>query len=172
MKEKPVIVEYSSMKFLLLGLVKPGEEEGLMHELQYRAANYLVVLEDNGKVLTQQSSLSVLPIYIEKDTLPSNFQIRQWLSLVRQVFYPSHDIEMRVTRDCIAIQSEALADLPPLLVAIALIESGLENLPTIDLIRAKLPYAFSEAQLQFLTQYSPGILRNRTPQCCGYCRVF
>jgi hypothetical protein len=171
MKEKSVVIEYSSLKFLLISERNHGEEEQLLQELAYRGCKQLVSLEPSDLLLDDFRDVGFQMICIPSDSYPSNLHLRQWLHLVRQVFYPSQDIEMRVNRECIALQSKFVANVAPLLVAIALIESGLECRPAVDLVRLKIPTAFSDAQLNYLMLYTPGILRNRTPQCCGGCSV-
>jgi hypothetical protein len=171
MKEKSVVIEFMSLKFLLIGERRPGDEDELLQELAYRGSKHLVLLEPNDLRLDSQRDVDCLSIHISSHSYPSSLHLRQWLHLVRQVFYPSHDIEVRVSFECIALLSTSVADVGPLLVAVAFIESGLETQAAIDLVRLKVPTAFNEDQLNYLQQYVPGILRSRTPQCCN-CRVF
>mmetsp|Transcript_17148 Transcript_17148/g.30818 ORF Transcript_17148/g.30818 Transcript_17148/m.30818 type:complete len:173 (+) Transcript_17148:4047-4565(+) len=172
MKEKPVVIEYSSLRFLLIGETKPGEEDELLPKLAYRGTKHLVILEPTDINLTRFENVTIQHLYIAHGTFPSSLTLRQWLSSVRSVFYPHNDIEHRENRDCIALLSNSVVGVGTLLVAIAMIESGLEKQAAIDLIRLKLSTAFSDSQIHYLLNYQPGMLRMRSPQCCGGCSVF
>lgn len=171
MKEKPVFLEYSSLRFLLIGEAKLCDEDDLLQQLMYRGVKHIVILQATDIDISQFDTLTTQHLNIEAGSLPSSLVLRQWLSSVRSVFYPHNDVELRETRECIAIMNSSVVGTGTLLVAIALIESGLEKQSAIDLIRLKLPTAFSDSQIHYLMQYQPGLLRMRSQQCCEGCSV-
>ena len=76
---------------------------------------------------------------------PPDAVIASWLSLCKEVFAKGNP-----SRKCIAVHCVAGLGRAPVLVAIALIEHGLEPLEAVTQIRAKRRGAINAKQLQYL----------------------
>jgi len=79
---------------------------------------------------------------------PPNSLIDKWLDLLKKEF--TEDKEAVVAVHCVAGLGRA-----PVLVAVALIEGGMEPMSAIALIRKKRKGAINTKQLKFLEQYKP-----------------
>ena len=79
---------------------------------------------------------------------PPDHVINKWLELCEHVFVPGNDTAIGI--HCVAGLGRA-----PVLVSIALIESGKDPLDAVTLIRSKRRGAINQRQLQFLQSYKP-----------------
>lgn len=78
---------------------------------------------------------------------PSIQILRQWRDLCSQVFIDTEH------NSCIGIHCVAGLGRAPLLVCIALIEAGMDNVEAVHLVRSKRPGSINSRQLQYLKTY-------------------
>lgn len=102
---------------------------------------------------------------------PPQAVIDRWLALVDQVFNKGANkgsgVELHldgVEKPAIAVHCVAGLGRAPVLVAIALVESGMEPFDAIAFIRKKRRGAINARQLKFIEQYQP---KNRAKGCCA-----
>ena len=80
-------------------------------------------------------------------SIPSIRILRQWRDLCSRVFIDTKQ------DPCIGIHCIAGLGRAPLLVCIALIDAGMDNLDAISLVRLKRPGSINSRQLQYLKEY-------------------
>jgi len=81
---------------------------------------------------------------------PPSEVLSNWRSLVKQTF-----TETATDRPCIGVHCVAGLGRAPVLVALALIDAGLDNLAAIELVRSKRRGAINATQVRFLKEYKP-----------------
>jgi protein tyrosine phosphatase type 4A len=83
------------------------------------------------------------------DPPPDNI-VNQWLKLVEQEFGQN-----REEKTCIAVHCVAGLGRAPVLVAIALMEAGMDSFDAINFIRRKRRGALNARQIKYIEQYKP-----------------
>jgi len=105
--------------------------------------------------LTKEGFRVVELAYADGDPPPADI-VQKWLALVSQVFDDKDNKESAIAVHCVAGLGRA-----PVLVAIALIESGMEPLDAIAFIRKKRKGAINARQIKYIEAYTPS-----TKGCC------
>jgi protein tyrosine phosphatase type 4A len=103
-----------------------------------------------SKVLLEAREISVYDWYFADGKAPPHDIIQQWRKLVRRVFYSTSDEEQGIAIHCVAGLGRA-----PLMVAVALINEGLDRVEAIKRIRDQVSGSFNHQQIDFLMSYSP-----------------
>lgn len=80
--------------------------------------------------------------------------ITRWRTLIHSTF-DNHDIKADPNKPCIAIHCVAGLGRAPVMVAIALIEYGMDAVQAVTLIRSKRRGAINAVQLNYLVNYKP-----------------
>ena len=94
---------------------------------------------------------------------PPEHVVRRWLELCKNRFGPFTKSNKNISSDedegveddtpCIAVHCVAGLGRAPVLVAIALIEYGMDKLDAIELVRRKRRGAFNSRQIQYIDTY-------------------
>jgi hypothetical protein len=101
----------------------------------------------------------------EDGGVPPPAIVKRWISLCESRFGPigkpskpicsddEESVSLEDTGPCIAVHCVAGLGRAPVLVAIALIEAGMDKLDAIELIRRKRRGAFNSRQIQYIDSY-------------------
>jgi len=102
----------------------------------------------------QQNGITVHEMEFRDGTNPTPELIARWLNLVNTVF-PRKGQAPPEAGTAIAVHCVAGLGRAPMLVAIALIEHGMENLKAVEFLRSKRRKCINKTQLDFLLAYKP-----------------
>ncbi|XP_020010086.2 protein tyrosine phosphatase type IVA 1-like isoform X3 [Castor canadensis] len=119
-------------------------------EVSYRNMRFLITHNPTSATLTrfieELKNYGVLDWPFDDGSSPSNQIVEDWLTLVNTKFREEPGC-------CIAVHCVAGLGRTPVLVALALIESGMKNEDAVQFIRQKRRGAFNSKQLLYLEQY-------------------
>lgn len=160
-------VTFRNMRFLILDC--PSNETlpyYLKEFISHQITDVVRVCEPSydTESLTK-NNIRVHDWHFQDGSVPSPQIIQKWLSLVEEVFGPIHYKKLTNTNERysysdegprIAIHCVAGLGRAPVLVAIALIESGMESLDAVTYIRNTRRGAFNSKQIAFLDTYKRG----------------
>lgn len=153
---KPSKVEYKNLKFMIID--RPTE---------YNLPAYIKELKENGVTAlvrvceptyspapVESAGISMQDCPFDDGTEPPPDVIKVWRQVVKK-----HSSEgNRVAIHCVAGLGRA-----PVMVAIALIDKGLDFTDAVELIRKERKGAINRRQLDFLRTYKP---KSGTSKCC------
>eukprot|EP01120_Amphizonella_sp_Union-15-10_P005923 TRINITY_DN1824_c0_g1_i1.p1 TRINITY_DN1824_c0_g1~~TRINITY_DN1824_c0_g1_i1.p1 ORF type:complete len:159 (+),score=36.61 TRINITY_DN1824_c0_g1_i1:99-575(+) len=146
------LIEDDNRKFLLLGAPEdPKNLNGYLKVLKkYNVKTLVRVCEKTyDEKLVEDQGIKLHDWPFEDGGFPSQEVIDQWLTMVDQFFKEKTETGT-IGVHCIAGLGRA-----PLLIGIALIENGMDNLEVVNFIREKRKAALSSAQLNYLVNYNP-----------------
>ena len=166
------VIEYNGLQFLILDCPTESTLAAILTEFKkYHVTDVVRVCEAtyNTKPLIDEN-INVLDIpYIDGGTPPQHV-ILKFLGLVQDRFadvFPMKQklvpaTELKTSRDSLALNKErptiavhcvAGMGRAPLMIAIALIEHGMQNLDAIDYIRERRRGAFNNLQIVYIDRY-------------------
>jgi len=147
---RPTLIETKNQRFLIMDAPTDSNLPKYIEVLKKTKVKHVVrtctptyrtePLEKEGIIVTE------LPF--ADGEAPPQAVIDKWLEILTKEF--SEDKEAVVAVHCVAGLGRA-----PLLVAVALIEGGMEALNAINLIRKKRKGAINSKQIKFLEHYKP-----------------
>uniref|UniRef100_A0A8C4Q9J0 Protein tyrosine phosphatase 4A1 n=1 Tax=Eptatretus burgeri TaxID=7764 RepID=A0A8C4Q9J0_EPTBU len=149
---RPAAVEvtYKNMRFLITHNPTNATLNKFVEELKkYGVTTVVRVCEatyDKGPV--EEQGISVLDMPFEDGAPPSNLIVDDWLSLLKGKFRDEPGC-------CIAVHCVAGLGRAPVLVALALLESGMKYEDAVQFIRQKRRGAINSKQLLYLEKYRP-----------------
>lgn len=152
---KPSLVEWRQYRFLLMESPKDANLPFYIRELKrYGVTDLVRVCEplyctDEVKA----AGITMHEMRFEDGESPPPDVIQRWLSVVQTRFTSVKEAD--ATKPCIAVHCVAGLGRAPVLVALALIESGLETIPAVNLIRQQRRGAINQKQLTYLESYEP-----------------
>ncbi|XP_011840299.1 PREDICTED: protein tyrosine phosphatase type IVA 1-like isoform X1 [Mandrillus leucophaeus] len=144
----PVEVIYGNMRFLIIHNPTNSTLNRFIEELKkYGVTTMVRVCEATyDPALVEKEGIQFLDWPFDDGSSPSNQIIDDWLRLV--------DVKFREEPGCcIAVHCVAGLGRTPVLVALALIESGMKNEDAVQFIREKRRGAFNSKQLLYLEKY-------------------
>ncbi|XP_054382147.1 protein tyrosine phosphatase type IVA 1-like [Pongo abelii] len=144
----PVEVTYGNMRFLIIHNPTNSTLNRFIEELKkYGVTTIVRVCEATyDPALVEKEGIQFLDWPFDDASSPSNQIVDDWFSLVDVKFCEEPGC-------CIAIHCVAGLGRTPVLVAIALIESGMKNEDAVQFIREKWRGAFNSKQLSYLEKY-------------------
>ncbi|XP_012657555.1 protein tyrosine phosphatase type IVA 1-like isoform X1 [Otolemur garnettii] len=144
----PVEVAYRNMRFLITHNPTRATLNGFIEELKKHGVTTIVrVCEATyDPALVEKEGIQFLDWPFDDGSSPSNEIVDDWLSLVNIKFREEPGC-------CIAVHCVAGLGRTPVLVALALIESGMKNEDAVQFIREKRRGAFNSKQLLYLEKY-------------------
>jgi len=152
---KPSLVEYANVKFLIMDSPKESNLHLYLKECKKNNVVHIVRISqpcyDKGEV--EKAGMSLHEMYYEDGMSPPPEVISRWTSLVSATFdrvSPSAS-----DKPCIAVHCVAGLGRAPVLVAIALVENGLEAGSAVTFIRERRRGAINTVQLTYLQSYRP-----------------
>lgn len=146
----PSIIEHKGFKFLIMDAPSDSNLPAYIEELQKHKVTDVVRVCDPSYATDR---LDKLGIHVwdwpfgDGDPPPSHI-INDWLNLVQDRFKKSPGA-------CIATHCVAGLGRAPVLVAVALLEAGLDAEDAVEYIRSKRRGAINSRQLKFLQKYQP-----------------
>jgi len=156
------MIEYKNMKFLIMDRPSNATISRVVEELKKHEAHDLVrVCEPTYNTdLLVKEGINVLDWYYDDGAPPPKQIVDEWLKLVKKRFkeYPG---------SCVAVHCVAGLGRAPMLVALALIESGMKYEDAVEYIRKKRRGAINTKQLSYLENYKPSKkLKDKESGCC------
>jgi len=173
-------VSFRNMRFLILDCPSNDNLPIYLEEfIAHNITDVVRVCEPTYETeLLQQHNINVHDWHFQDGTVPPAEVIQNWLNLIEERFGPIHcnkKIDMNATVEfnnkyiagdhkdpTIAIHCVAGLGRAPALVAIALIESGMESLDAVTFIRRYRRGAFNSKQIAFLDSYKRGQYNKKT----------
>jgi protein tyrosine phosphatase type 4A len=146
----PSLVEHEDMRFLIFDA--PSDDNLDVYAKVFKYYNVKVVV----RVCDPTYSIETLQdmgfetcewAFGDGGAPPKNI-VDNWLALCRKTFKG-----VETDRPCIGVHCVAGLGRAPILVAIALIESGMDAIQTINLVRTKRRGSINRTQLQYLKKY-------------------
>ena len=165
---KETLIECAGLRFLIMDApTRANTPEYVERLLSYGVTELVRTCEgiyDDGVFL--QAGITCHDFHFADGSAPPSNLLNRWLSLVKSTFPSVKRIrESEGTARCIAVHCLAGLGRAPLLVAIALIEGGLEYLDSAEFLRTKRPGVLNAQQITFLKAYRKhGIYE--TKSCC------
>jgi protein tyrosine phosphatase type IVA len=150
---KPSFVEYNNLRFLILDAPTDLNLEAYLAEFKAVNVTQLVRACECGYNTDRVKKLGidVLDIPFPDGEPPPEKVIAAWLKLCETTFAKANPKKSTIAVHCVAGLGRA-----PILVAIALIENGMEPLNAVQLIRSKRKGAINVKQLSYLeNEYKP-----------------
>eukprot|EP00123_Amoebidium_parasiticum_P012794 comp21582_c0_seq1/m.30166 comp21582_c0_seq1/g.30166 ORF comp21582_c0_seq1/g.30166 comp21582_c0_seq1/m.30166 type:complete len:161 (-) comp21582_c0_seq1:147-629(-) len=157
MQNPPALIEHKGMRFMIMDAPSDSNLPLYLQELKKNKVTDVVRVCDptyNADVMGQ-AGIRVHDWAFADGEAPPATVVNHWLDLVQERFG---------TKDCsgcIAVHCVAGLGRAPILVAIALVESGVEPEDAVNMIRAKRRGAINSKQLRYLQKYRP-----RAKGCC------
>lgn len=159
---KPTFLENGHYRFLIMDMPTDTNIQSYIDVLQKKHVTAVVRACDatyNSGPLTK-AGIAVLDVPFPDGDPPPQHVIDTWMNFVEQQFKHANDDN----KVCIAVHCVAGLGRAPVLVAIALVESGMEPYDAIAFIRKKRRGAINARQLKWLENYKP---RRKTESGCG-----
>uniref|UniRef100_A0A8C4WUZ7 Protein tyrosine phosphatase 4A2 n=1 Tax=Eptatretus burgeri TaxID=7764 RepID=A0A8C4WUZ7_EPTBU len=146
----PVEVTYKNMRFLIAHSPNNASLDRFVEELKQYSVTTLVrvceVTYDKG--LLEEQGISVLDWQFADGAPPPGNVVENWLALLKTKFREDPGC-------CVAVHCIAGLGRAPVLVALALIESGMKYEDAVEYIREKRRGAINTRQLLYLEKYRP-----------------
>lgn len=159
----PVMVEHKNMKFLITDRPTDATLPRYIEDLKKYDAHIVVrVCEPTYSVdLLKKQGIDVLDWAFDDGAAPPKEVVEGWLQLLKKKFKEKPG-------SCIAVHCVAGLGRAPVLVALALIESGMKYEDAVEFIRRRRRGAINAKQLSYLEQYKPSKLLKEKggANCC------
>jgi len=148
----PSFVESGSQRFLIFDA--PNETNLPIYLSEFTKHNVTAVVRvcdpTYSTTTLEAQNIKVYDWPFSDGASPPSSVIENWRTLCNEVFIDSNPDHKTIGVHCVAGLGRA-----PVLVAIALIESGMDNLKAIEVVRAKRRGSINTHQLKWLTEYKP-----------------
>jgi len=155
----PSLVEYGNYRFLIFDA--PNDDNLPLYVAELKKQNVHTLIRACDPTYSVEplraAGITVLDLPFHDGGAPSDDVVERWLNVLRNA--PRDGTKETIGVHCVAGLGRA-----PVLVAIALIEDGMNSLQAVNLIRDKRKGAINLKQLQWLKSYKPR-LRRRNSQC-------
>jgi len=152
---KPSLIESGKLKFLIMDAPKESNLHLYLKECKKNNVLHLVRISEPSysKEEIDKAGITLHEMYYHDGLSPPPEVIEKWLEVVSSTFakVSSKDTD----KPCIAIHCVAGLGRAPVLVAIALIEYGMDPMAAVTFIREKRRGAINTVQLQYLESYKP-----------------
>lgn len=161
----PVEISYDCLRFLITHNPTNAQLGRFIEDLKAFGVNTLVRVcaATYDKAPVEQEGIHVLDWPFDDGSAPPDQVVDDWLSLLQTKFRDEPGC-------CVAVHCVAGLGRAPVLVALALIECGMEYEDAVHLIRQKRRGALNAKQLQYLENYKPKLcLRSKDANgqsCC------
>ncbi|ORX85654.1 phosphatases II [Anaeromyces robustus] len=148
----PSLVEYKSIRFLIMDAPSTSNLDIYIQEMKKHNVTDLVrVCEPTyPKEPVEANNIHVYDWPFNDGDPPPTIIVKQWKELVNKVFKSGENSEKK---SCIAIHCVAGLGRAPVLVAIALIEEGMNPLDSVSYIRERRRGAINNKQLKYIENY-------------------
>ena len=147
---KPSLVQYESYSFLIMDAPHDHNVHLYIKEMKnYNVSNVVRACEPTyGKEQVESAGIQVHEMEFQDGKSPDPEIIDAWLDLVDKVFQDNNPKKETIAVHCVAGLGRA-----PVLVAIALIENGVDPINAVEIIRKCRRGAINLRQLKYLEKY-------------------
>ncbi|KAI1290146.1 Protein tyrosine phosphatase type IVA 3 [Halotydeus destructor] len=161
----PSEISYKHMKFLITDRPSDATLPTFLEELNKRNVKDVVrVCEPTYKTdLLKKDGVEVHDLQFDDGSPPPQEVVEKWFDIVKTRFNEDPDA-------CVAVHCVAGLGRAPVLVALALIELGMQYEDTVEQIRQQRRGAINAKQLAYLASYRPKsrlkLKSNQNAKCC------
>lgn len=150
---KPSLIEHGLLRFLIMDAPKESNLHVYLRECKKFNVTHIVRISEPSyrKEEVEEAGIQLHEMYYPDGQSPPADIIERWLELVANTF----DKKSKDDKPCIAIHCVAGLGRAPVLVAIALIEDGLDAISAVSFIRERRRGAINTVQLNYLESYRP-----------------
>eukprot|EP00128_Syssomonas_multiformis_P000406 Colp12_sorted_trinity150504_noHs@23478 len=155
---RTTFIEYSGLQFIITNSPKDYNLDYYVDLYKQNNVKDVVRTCHEGSYdasLVEKHGITIHNWNYEDGALPPEDVINKWLELIERSKITKKQKSEGIIRRTIAVHCAAGLGRAPVLVAIALIEGGMDNLAVIDLIRGQRPGAINRKQLKFIQEYKP-----------------
>eukprot|EP01098_Paradermamoeba_levis_P015148 TRINITY_DN7535_c0_g1_i1.p1 TRINITY_DN7535_c0_g1~~TRINITY_DN7535_c0_g1_i1.p1 ORF type:complete len:159 (+),score=11.78 TRINITY_DN7535_c0_g1_i1:214-690(+) len=144
---RPTLIEYRDLRFLIFEAPNESNLPAYLKEFEKFSVKKVVrVCEPTYSTsLLEQNGIKVIDMAMVDGDSPSKSVIKEWRSIVKS---------MKGKGDTLGVHCIAGLGRAPVLVALSLIDEGMDNLESIQFVRNKRRGAINQKQLNFLKHYS------------------
>lgn len=158
----PSLIEFNLLKFLVFDA--PSDENLHLYIKEFERFHVREIVRccdpTYSTHLLEQRNIKVHDWPFPDGGSPPETTIRDWRMLLKGMIKVNRD-KPENEKEAIGVHCVAGLGRAPVLVAIALIESGMDPLAAVEFIRQKRRGSINAKQLHFLKEYKP----NRDPKC-------
>ncbi|ESP03415.1 hypothetical protein LOTGIDRAFT_171507 [Lottia gigantea] len=149
-RPEPAEIEYKNMRFLIMDRPTDSTIDKFIEELHKRGVKDVVRVCEPTYTLNklEQEGIRVLDWQFDDGSPPPASVVDDWFNLLKTRFREEPG-------SCVAVHCVAGLGRAPVLVALALMESGMKYEDAVELIRGKRRGAINAKQLSFLEHYRP-----------------
>mmetsp|Transcript_43381 Transcript_43381/g.49898 ORF Transcript_43381/g.49898 Transcript_43381/m.49898 type:complete len:172 (+) Transcript_43381:118-633(+) len=164
---RPSPIEYKGLNFLIMDAPDNSTIHLYIKEMKKHNVTTLVRTCEPTYSETKLTQEDIDPhdLAFPDGLEPPDSIISTWLELVTKVFNVRKGVPDNTDR-CIAIHCVAGLGRAPIMVIIALIEAGMDNMDAVDFVRRARRGAINHRQLQFLTKYKRKGVWKKAQSCC------
>ena len=162
LSSKPSLIEWEAVRFLIMDKPKDSNLHLYLKECKkHNVTDIVRICEpcyDAAEV--EKSGVCLHELFYEDGQSPPEEVIANWNNLVAERF---DNLKTGDEKPCIALHCVAGLGRAPLLVAIALVEHGMNPGQAVTFIRERRRGAINTVQLQYLQSYKK---RKKASKCC------
>jgi protein tyrosine phosphatase type IVA len=154
---KPSLIEYGKVKFLIMDAPKPANLHLYIKECKKHNVLSITRISEPSysKEEVETAGISLHEMFFVDGASPPPDIIDEWRSLVAFTFKDVKTSTPSSDKPCIAIHCVAGLGRAPVLVAIALIDEGLDAISAVRYIRERRRGAINAVQLSYLETCKP-----------------
>mmetsp|Transcript_16673 Transcript_16673/g.17424 ORF Transcript_16673/g.17424 Transcript_16673/m.17424 type:complete len:170 (-) Transcript_16673:978-1487(-) len=147
---KPSFIEFKHLKFLIMDAPKDSNLHLYLKECERHHVSDIVRISEPtySREEVEKAGIRLHEMHFDDGASPPQEIIDEWNALVNEVFGRRNE-----ENKCIAVHCVAGLGRAPVLVAIALVENGLDSMSAVTLIREKRRGAINAVQLAYLENY-------------------
>ncbi|CAM9878834.1 unnamed protein product [Heterosigma akashiwo] len=163
MANKPTLIEWGSQRFLIMDAPKKHNLHLYIKEMKAEGVTDVVRVchETYPASDVEAAGIRVHELAYEDGAAPPDEIISAWLRVVNQAFKNARDGQ----KPTVAVHCVAGLGRAPVMVAIAVIETGADPLNVVNYIRQRRRGAINTKQLEYLETYA----RKTKAGCCTIC---
>lgn len=160
MSQRLCHIEQGNMRFIIMDAPSDANIGGYIEALKKKNCKLVIrACEPTYKVQTMMDAgIEVMDIPFPDGDSPPERELRQFLDLVHKIFSNKSNTNEYVAVHCVAGLGRA-----PVLVTIALVESGMKPDEAVSYIRKKRRGAINQKQLNYVYSYKSN---KPSPSCC------
>lgn len=151
---KPSLIESGPLRLLIMDAPKDSNLHVYLKQCKKSNVLHIVRISEPSYSVEEvvKAGISLHEMYYPDGHSPPPEIIERWLELLSQTF---DDPKKQDDKPCIAIHCVAGLGRAPVLVAIALIEYGMDAISAVTFIRERRRGAINTLQLNYLESYKP-----------------
>lgn len=151
---KPSLIEWGPLRLLIMDAPKESNLHVYLKQCKKNNVVNIVRISEPSysKEEVEKAGIGLHEMYYPDGSSPPPEVLEKWLALLSETFDNPKNREEKV---CIAIHCVAGLGRAPVLVAIALIEYGMDAISAVTFIRERRRGAINTVQLNYLESYRP-----------------